>query len=116
VIQLDWVFQGASPAEEAATKAADEAPAFYCEMVGEASKTFYASPVQVADKAWKWEDYTGAWRTYVTKTLKLDLNLFRGACEPGTMKVMLRHREVQKEQYRGRGWTKLVDVEWTYKP
>lgn len=116
VIRLEWNYVAPTAADAAATKAADDAPAFYCEMVGQGAKAWFASPVQVADKAWQWEDYTRAWRLYAKNTLKLDLDLFRGACEPGTMKQQLRARAVRKEGFSGQGWTKLQDVDWKYTP
>ena len=114
VIKLDWDFEVPSDEALAAAKVADDAPAFYCEMVGEGSKSWYGTPVQ-ADKGWKWEDYTGAWRLHAKNILKLDPNLFRGACEPGTMKTQTRARAVRKEGFSGQGW-KLNEVDWRYQP
>jgi hypothetical protein len=116
IVQLEWFYEAATPAEEAAAQAANDTPAFYCEMVGQGAREWYGTPVQVADKDWKWEDYTGAWRRYARTTLKLDPNLFIGACEPGTMKTQTRARAVRKEGFSGQGWTKLHDVDWKYVP
>lgn len=116
LVRLQWNYEAPTSAAAAATKAADDAPAFYCEMVGQGNKEWYASAVQPADPAWKWDDYTRAWRLYAKNTLKLDPNLFVGACEPGTMKQQLRARAVRKEGFSGQGWTRLHDVDWKYTP
>jgi len=110
VTQLDWQFV---PGAAAASASTDNAPAYYCELLGSKPKTVFLTPVRAADPAWERMDYQYAWQGYVRS--HLDKDAYTGGCEAGTMKQETVARNGRRENYVSQGYT-VRDVDWSYAP